>query len=398
LTPRLAVALGVLAAVVVGVFLAGHTAGAVLVVAATCYLVASAFDRSYVAMRRMSGNSRATMPDPNWTLAEEALPDEALPPYTVVITALDESDDITRVFEHIARIDYPADKLEAILVLPTGAVNTKGPISAGIPMGNVRLISLPPWVSKTTAAACNYVMNLPDIRGVYLTALAVGDIPDPKQLRRAAQTFANAPTNVAALQAKLRCSGPKSGLFRRLRSMECDRWFSTRAPLVSRLGSVVPLAKSSFHIRTSLVREVGGWSPEHSHPETELSIRLARNGYRILLLDSYTTEAIDSRGLDSSNWCHGYLPVISTYARHPIQSIRELGLMPLLRIFDITVGRPLAYLTALTLGGLLGIQLVGGPGVLDPDFLQPIGAICLLLIVTTQGLAATISLAATRAE
>jgi hypothetical protein len=388
----LAIGLAVLAAVVAGVFLAGHTAAAVLAVAATCYLVVSAFDSSFVALRRMSGDSRsAAMLDPVY-----AIPEEALPFYTVVITALDESDDIATVFEQIARIDYPADKLEAIVALPTGAVNTNGPMSAGIPMGNVRLISLPPGLLHTTSAVCNYVMSLPDLRGIYLTVHQVGDMPEPTQLRQAAQTFANAPTNVAALQAKFRRANSNTGLLQRLRAIEYDRWFSTRAPLLSQFGSIAPLATSSFHIRTSLLREIGGWSCDHSHPETELSIRLARNGYRILLLDSYTSETVDGRGLNRSGRDHSYLPVISTYARKPLQTIRQLGPMPLIRICDITIGRPLAHLTALTLAGLLTIQLAGGPTVLDNEFLQPVGALCLLLILTAQGLAGVLALAASR--
>lgn len=391
LAPRRWAGLVLLAILIASVILAGSVATTVMVVLATCYLVISTFNFSYLAVQRNLAD-RPYGADSDFY----PVPDDQLPRYTVIVTALRKNLDISTVLRQassqISEIDYPADKLDAYLAITEDIVTP----AEVLLQNNIRLIILPTSMPHTNADVCNYVINSPAALGEYLTVYRIGDMPDRLQLRQAIRVFASAPTNVIALQAKLRCVNVGANLVTRLRAVEYERWFSNRAPILSRLGCVVPLANSSHHIRTSLLREAGGWDPTSRSANVELSIRLARNGYRILILDSYTGEMPSEARIDETDskttphattWYEGYLPVLAAYAKEPIRLSRELGLTSVFRIFDVTTARPLAYLANVGLWLLLGAELASAPAAFDIALLVGTGALCLLVFLAANFLA-----------
>lgn len=385
LAPRQWAGLGLLALLIASVLITGPAATTVLVVIATCYLVVSTLDHGYLAMRR-NLDDRPSDADSDFY----PVPDDQLPRYTVIVTALEKNLDFSAVLRQasnqISGIDYPADKLDACIAITEDVVKP----AEILLQNNIRLIILPTKVPHTNADVCNYVVNSSSSTGEYITIYQLGDVPDRLQLRQAIRVFAAAPTNVAALQAKLRCINVGPSLRSRLRAIEYERWFNNRAPILSRLGCVVPLANSSHHIRTALLREAGGWDSSSRSANVELSIRLARNGYRVLILDSYTSEMMSSSSEDADSktpWYEGYIPVLAAYAKQPVRLSRELGLTSVLRIFDLTTGRPLAYLANLGLWILLATQLATAPVAFDVSLLVATGAVCLLLFLAANFLA-----------
>jgi len=394
LAPRQWAGLALLGILITAIFLTGPIATIFLVVAATAYLVVSTLDSSYLALRRHPEEAPASPDDFTY-----AVPDDQLPRYTVVITALVENVDISTVLRQAARriqdIDYPLDKLDARLVITEDIVN---PAEVLLENG-IRLIILPSSRPHTPADVCNYVLNSAIPVGEYITLYQLNDVPDRLQLRHAIQTFATAPTNVAALQAKLRYINVEPKLSSHLRAIEYERWFSNRAPILSRLGCVMPLTTTSHHIRTSLLHDIGGWDPTQPRANVDLSIRFARNGYRVLILDSYTNEmAVPNSARSDNAWYEGYLRVIAAYAKQPIRLSRELGLSSVVRIFDVTAGRPAAYLANVVLWALLITQLTGVSGFyVSAWVVQATALFCLLAFLATNFVAALTKLKTARA-
>ena len=70
-------------------------------------------------------------------------------------------------------------------------------------------------------------------------------------------------------------------------------------------------------------------------------MRLARYGYRTLILDSVTLEEANSDVINwirqRSRWYKGYLQTMIVHMRRPLQLRRDIGLKAMLRLINLTV-------------------------------------------------------------
>ncbi len=389
--------LSIVATLGIATILDWSTTVAVLITIATLYFLASTIDRAYLVFRGLGSGTRVHV------TVEQAysIPDRDLPVYTVLLPAYREPDIVATLLEGVSQIDYPADKLDVYLILEEDDEETIAAFQSQR-VHNINLVVVPPSQPRTKPKACNYAMELPSERGEYVTIFDADDIPDPLQLRKAAYTFANAPENVAALQGTLSYYNANQNLLTKWFSIEYDQWFSYVLPALSEVNCVIPLGGSSNHIKKSLLWEAGGWDPFNVTEDADLGIRFARMGYRTLMLDSVTAEEANADPLNwlrqRSRWYKGYLQTFVVHSRSPIKLLREVGLVPLLRLINITAGMPIACMINVGFWALILLWYAGRPAFFDAIFPNSTYYLSLLLFTVGNAIAVTLSLLTTRAS
>ena len=256
-----------------------------------------------------------------------AIPDDALPPYTVLVPAFGEPEIIASTVEALARIEYPATRLDVKLLLEADDQATRTAVRSARPAAHIQVVLVPPAQPRTKPKALNF--GIASARGEYVTIYDAEDRPDPLQLRRAVVAFARAEPRLACLQARLDYHNPGQNLLTSWFSLEYKTWFGFTLPAIARGDTPVPLGGTSMHIRTEVLKAVGAWDPHNVTEDCDLGVRLYRMGYRTAILDSTTQEEANSDVVNwvkqRSRWVKGYAQSWLVHMRHPIRLWRELG-------------------------------------------------------------------------
>lgn len=362
---------------------------AVVLSVCAVYFLASSIDKFVLITRGMSGRGVLRVSDED----ARVIPDDDLPVYTVLLPVYGEPEIVTNLVAGVGRIDYPADKLDILLVLESDDHETRAAVEDA-DLDGITTVLVPPSEPRTKPKACNVAMSLPSERSDIVTIYDAEDIPDPLQLRKAAAVFAASPPDVASVQARLGYYNERENLLTRWFAIEYDQWFSYMLPALSASRCVIPLGGTSNHIRTDVLREVGGWDAYNVTEDADLGIRLARYGYRTVVLDSLTGEEANADVVNwvrqRSRWYKGYLQTFLVHTRRPLDVVREIGLVPALRISNLTAGMPIANTLNLLFWALLLVWFAGKPDFMHSLFPGPIYYLCLLMF--TVGNLATIML------
>ncbi|MET0704237.1 MAG: glycosyltransferase [Mycobacterium sp.] len=323
------------------------------------YLV-STIDRNWLILKGLRTPTLVTISD-----AEAlAIPDDELPVYTVLLPVYREPSIVENLVNGVAKLHYPSDKLEILLLVEQDDTATQDAL-VGLPLDSIRVVIVPDSMPKTKPKACNYGMSLPDLRGELVTIYDAEDIPDPLQLRKAVVAFRRAPSDIGCLQGRLAYFNEKQNLLTRWFSLEYDQWFGIVLPAVEASRCVVPLGGTSNHIPTRVWREVGGWDEFNVTEDADLGVRLARHGYRTLILDSITSEEANSDVVNwirqRSRWYKGYLQTTIVHLRHPLQLRREIGTKAVFRLINMTGGIPVTNAFNLVFWFVMVVWVMGRP-------------------------------------
>jgi len=277
-----------------------------------------------------------------------AVADHDLPMYTVLLPAYHEPGIVTELVRGVGRLDYPADRLEVLLLLEADDVATiaaaRDALDAHI--GAFVLVLVPPAEPRTKPKACNY--GLAQARGELVTIYDAEDIPEPLQLRRAVVAFGRLGPDVVCLQARLAYYNDRQNLLTKWFEIEYLTWFANMLPGLAALGVPIPLGGTSNHIRTEALRAAHGWDAFNVTEDADLGIRLARAGYRCGVLDSETLEEATSDSINwtrqRSRWTKGYLQTAIIHLRDPVQLCRDLGRRNAFSFFLTILGAPVLAL------------------------------------------------------
>ncbi|ODQ84718.1 glycosyltransferase family 2 protein [Mycolicibacterium holsaticum] len=372
---------GLLGAVVVGAVIAAPRIVAPLLTGLVALLyLAATLDRNYLLFKglRASAMVRVTREE------ALALSDDELPVYTVLLPVYDEPSIVTNLINGVGKLDYPRDKLEVLLLVEEDDVATQAAL-IGAELQSVRVVLVPHSLPKTKPKACNYGMSLPDLRGEMVTIYDAEDIPDPLQLRRAVAAFRRLPDEIGCLQARLGYFNERQNLLTRWFSLEYDQWFGVILPAVEKARCVVPLGGTSNHMSTRTWREVGGWDEFNVTEDADLGVRLARHGYRTLILDSITLEEANSDVVNwirqRSRWYKGYLQTMLVHLRNPAGLRREIGTKSILRLLNMTGGVPLTSVCNLVFWFTMLVWVLGRPPVIAMVFPPMTYYVCLALFL-----------------
>lgn len=274
----------------------------------------------------------------------EYLQDKDLPMYTILCPLYKEANVLPHFLESIAKMDWPKEKLDVLLLLEEDDKETVEVAEAMDLPSYVRIIVVPDSQPKTKPKACNYGLHF--AKGEYLVIYDAEDIPDPLQLKKVFHGFQNVPANVRCLQAKLNYHNPHQNLLTRFFTAEYSLWFDVVLTGLQSINTTIPLGGTSNHFRTEDLQSLQGWDPFNVTEDCDLGIRLFKRGFKTAVVDSITLEEANSNWgnwlRQRSRWIKGYMQTYLIHMRNPVYFFRKNGFHALL--FQLVVGGKLAFM------------------------------------------------------
>ncbi|MFN5999272.1 MAG: glycosyltransferase [Paracoccaceae bacterium] len=253
---------------------------------------------------------------------------DAIPPVVSIIVALYREADIApRLVRRLARLDYPAELLDVILVVEAeDHVTLDALASAELPPW-MRVVVVPEGQVKTKPRALNHALD--HARGAIVGVYDAEDAPEPDQLLKVVERFQRSGPEVACLQGMLDYYNPRTNWLSRCFTIEYAGWFRLVLPGLARLGLVVPLGGTTLFFRRDVLDQLGAWDAHNVTEDADLGIRLARHGYRTELIETVTHEEANCRPLpwvkQRSRWIKGYIMTWAVHMRQPRLLWRQLG-------------------------------------------------------------------------
>lgn len=285
--------------------------------------LSGAFFLSVVALRVLCLMPRVVRARP----AIMPLADEDLPVYSVLVPVFRETSVLRQLLNALSRLDYPAGKLDIKLILEEEDLAMQRALAAHRLDARFEVIIVPVGKPQTKPRALNYALQF--CRGELVTIYDAEDVPEPDQLRRAAERFAASSPDLACLQAQLTYYNPNENWLTRQFTAEYAALFGVLLPVLANHGLPLPLGGTSNHFRAGILRKVGAWDPFNVTEDADLGLRLARQGYETAVLGSLTYEEANTRIVNwlrqRARWLKGFLATWLVHMRNPIRLMRELG-------------------------------------------------------------------------
>lgn len=288
--------------------------------------------------------------------------DASLPHYTALIPLYREARVVPDLVDAMAALDYPAAKLDVMLVLEASDRETVAAVAALDLPGNVRPVIVPDKGPRTKPKALNYALDL--VQSPYVVVFDAEDIPEPRQIREALAAFSANGPDLGCVQARLGIHNASQGWLARQFALEYASLFDAQLPALDRLGLPIPLGGTSNHFRVEVLRAVGGWDPFNVTEDADLGLRLARRGYRTATLGSTTWEEapihLTSWIKQRTRWLKGWMQTYIVVTRRPLAHVRELGLRRALGLHLVMGGMMLSALVHPLCLAWIGYQSVAG--------------------------------------
>jgi glycosyltransferase XagB len=299
-----------------------------------------------------------------------AVRDADLPVYTILVPAYHEANVVGALMENLSHLDYPADKLEILLLLEEDDVETKAAAMAAKPPETVTIVTVPAGAPQTKPKACNVGLFL--ARGEYLVIYDAEDRPEPEQLKAALVAFGRADERQVCVQAALNYFNADENVLTKMFTLEYSFWFDYMLPGLEALKLPIPLGGTSNHFRTEALRRLGGWDPFNVTEDADLGIRSAALGETVGVISSTTfEEANNAYGnfiRQRSRWIKGYLQTTLVHLRNPIELVRSAGWTKALGFALLIGGTPLSFLFVPPLYLLFILTMIIGPQSIAPFF------------------------------
>jgi glycosyltransferase XagB len=291
--------------------------------------------------------------------ATQRISDDTLPTYSVLVPLFREADVLPDLVAALSRIDYPAGKLEVLLVLEAIDIETHAQLMTFNLPGHFRLVVVPDSHPRTKPKALNYALGLS--HGEFVVVFDAEDRPEPDQLRDAMAAFRDAPTPLACVQAQLNIYNPHDSWFTRQFTIEYSALFDAILPMLAAYRLPIPLGGTSNHFPRAVLDHLGGWDPYNVTEDADLGIRLARLGWRTTIIASTTWEEAPTQWHvwypQRTRWLKGWMQTYLVHTRAPIRLSRDLGFRQSIGLHVYIAGlilsslaHPLMYVTLIAQG------------------------------------------------
>lgn len=298
------------------------------------------------------------------------LEDHDLPRFTVLVPLYREAESLPLLVSSLCRLDYPTDRLDVKLIVEGDDHETRKAASALARQAGFDVVVVPPSSPRTKPKALNFALAMVDAD--YVTVFDAEDRPDPNQLRRAAEAFANGPANLVCVQAALVIDHPPDARpwLSRQFSLEYAMLFEGLLPWLAARGLFFPIGGTSNHFRCDALRAVGPWDPHNVTEDADLAVRLVRAGGRIGVIASRTREEAPLKlGAwfgQRTRWIKGWYQTWLVHMRRPGQLLAELGFVDFVLFQLLMIGQVISTFIHPTsmiglVSGLLGLPPLFSP-------------------------------------
>jgi cellulose synthase/poly-beta-1,6-N-acetylglucosamine synthase-like glycosyltransferase len=307
----------------------------------------------------------------------EALRDADLPKYTVLVPVFREANIVSQLVGNLGKIDYPADKLEVLVLIEEEDLLTREAYLGSNPPPNFQIVTIPKGTPQTKPRACN--VGLFFASGEFLVIYDAEDAPDPDQLKKCIVAFKRGGEKTVCVQAALNFFNADENVLTRMFTLEYNYWFDYMLAGLDAADLPIPLGGTSNHFRTSALIELGGWDPYNVTEDADLGIRASALGYRVGVVNSTTMEeantSIPNFIRQRSRWIKGYMQTSLVHARRPFALIRAVGLRRFASFALLIGGTPLTFL------GVIPLYLVTLVTIFIPtEWLAPLFPVWLLWV------------------
>lgn len=375
--PQIAVLIAVVVLVsMLGLLLPAGLAWTALSVVAGLFFLAVIALRLLCLMRPLPTASHCTGP----------LCEQDLPVYSILVPLFRETSVLSQLLWALTRLDYPRHKLDIKLILEESDILMQRAV-AGIRLPpQFEVIVVPCGKPQTKPRALNYALRF--ARGELLTIFDAEDIPDPGQLRLAAETFAGLSREVACLQARLVFYNPSENWLARQFTIEYATLFGLVLPTLANHRLPFLLGGTSNHFRTDILRSIGGWDPFNVTEDADLGLRFARLGYASATLNTQTCEEANVKLgnwiRQRARWLKGFLATWLVHMREPARLVEELGASGFWAVQVQTLGVfASALLHPFCLGGTIVLLFMENPLAPEPGiFIAALAGLNLAVLVS----------------
>lgn len=264
---------------------------------------------------------RPTFPKPT------RVPDRELPVYTIIAALYRESESVAGLIHALQALDYPAEKLDIKIAIEADDLATRAAIEKLNPPDHIEIIIAPNIGPRTKPKALNCALNF--ARGSFTVVFDAEDRPEPDQLRKALDAFRQHGDDVVCAQASLCIDNGGDSWLSRMFAAEYAGQFDVFLPGFSAMRLPLPLGGSSNHFRTQALRQAGAWDAYNVTEDADLGLRLARFGFRSVMIGSTTFEEAPARFgawlRQRTRWLKGWMQTWTVHMRAPRALWREIG-------------------------------------------------------------------------
>ena len=323
-----------------------------------------------------------------------ALADADLPVYTVLVPVFREANIVAQLVENLGGIDWPADRLEVLVLVEEEDDETRSALEAADPPDNFRIVTVPAGAPQTKPRACNVGLYLAS--GEYLVIYDAEDTPDPDQLKKALVAFRRGGDELVCVQAALNYFNATENALTRMFTLEYSYWFDYMLAGLDASDLPIPLGGTSNHFRTAALKDLGGWDPFNVTEDADLGVRASATGYRVGVINSTTMEeantSIPNFIRQRSRWIKGYMQTSLVHARRPLSLLRTIGPRRFAAFALLIGGTPAVFLGVLPSYLISAAVLLLPPQVTAGLFPLPVLWLCLLNFVLGNSLMVYLSM------
>ena len=271
----------------------------------------------------------------NLTSVEPEVELSEYPMVTVLIPAHNEAMVIGRTVDAMARLIYPRDRLEIIIVNDCSSDRTGKILAekcAKYPQLKVVTLELPVGAKGKSNALNN---GLKVAKGEYIVVYDADNTPERKAVLYLVHAILQ-DEKLGAVVGKFRTRNKEVSLLTRFINVETlsFQWLLQAGRCY--FFGITTIPGTNFIIRRSLLDSIGGWNINALTEDTELTIRIYDSGYRIFWLPHAVTWEQEPETLrvwlkQRTRWAQGNMWIIGQY------------LFKLFTLKDLRIGADIVY-------------------------------------------------------
>jgi cellulose synthase/poly-beta-1,6-N-acetylglucosamine synthase-like glycosyltransferase len=251
------------------------------------------------------------------------VPDSELPCISVLVPCHNEGRVIGHTIQALQRLDYPAEKIEFLMINDGSTDDTAEVIRGFTGDSRVRLLEVPSHLSaRGKSGALNYALS--QASHPMIAVYDADNLPEPSAIRPLAEHLVRYP-HLAATVGIYRAWNRRRALITRFVNIEgigfqwmvqAGRWMLMRLTM---------LPGTNYIIRKSIVQKMGGWDEQALTEDAELTVRLYQAGYQIQLVPASVSWEQEPESLrvwfkQRRRWVRGFNYVMKKHASGLMQA------------------------------------------------------------------------------